>query len=346
MFKDKYYSMNEEIYPGNQIINKIKSKYKYQCKRSKLKMIFSKPIIIFIVLIICSFTTTPIIAYNVPAFYELIYQISPMSAQFFMPVQESCEDNGIKMEVISTYIHDSTAEIYIALQDLRENRVDETTDLFDSYYIHCPFDTMATCKKVGFDEASKTATFLISITECDNKRITGNKITFSVNKFISGKHEYNHIPVRMDLSDIKESNSKEVSLIGGGGEKYGEYVGSNTETNNAIVSSASMDFPVKGIDFTGIGFVNNMLHVQTSVIDALNNDNHGYFYLRDENENIIESAYSFNFIENTNNGERVDYNEHVFDVSPLEIDKYSLYGTFVTSNLLTEGNWRVTFPIN
>ena len=41
---------------------------------------------------------------------------------------------------------------------------------------------------------------------------------------------------------------------------------------------APMDFPVEGIDFTGIGYVNGMLHIQTSVVDNLTKDNHGYFF--------------------------------------------------------------------
>lgn len=63
----------------------------------------------------------------------------------------SDEDNGIKIEVVSVYLHDNIAEVYITMQDLTEqHRVDATMDLFDSYSINRPFDSTAHCKFVGW----------------------------------------------------------------------------------------------------------------------------------------------------------------------------------------------------
>ena len=55
----------------------------------------------------------PAMAVSIPAAYELLYAVSPATAQFFKPVELSCEDNGIRMEVTAAYIHDDTAQIYI-----------------------------------------------------------------------------------------------------------------------------------------------------------------------------------------------------------------------------------------
>lgn len=60
----------------------------------------------------------PVMASNLPAIYQLMYLVSPEAAQFFVPVQKACKDNGIRMEVVTANIHDNTAEIYITLQDL------------------------------------------------------------------------------------------------------------------------------------------------------------------------------------------------------------------------------------
>ena len=40
-------------------------------------------------------------------------------------------------------------------------------------------------------------------------------------------------------------------------------------------------FPVKGIDLTGVGYVDGKLHVQMQMKNSLDNSNHGYFYLKD-----------------------------------------------------------------
>jgi len=44
-------------------------------------------------------------------------------------------------------------------------------------------------------------------------------------------------------------------------------------------------------------------------------------------------------------GKRVDYEEFVFDVSPEELENYTLHGDFYTASELIEGDWRITFPL-
>lgn len=347
MFKEKYCSMNEQIYPEQELVNKIiHSVDPPKRKMNKVKIFWGKSIAIVVILMVCILTGTPVLAANVPAVYELMYLVSPTVAQFFMPVQKSCENNGIRMEVVSAYIHDDTVEICITMQDLIEDRVDESTDLYDSYSINRPFDSSATCQRVGYDEPTKTATFLISITEWGNKKIVGDKITFSVKEFLSNKLDYNEIPIAVDLSDIGSTlSTKQVSTVGGGGANYKKYFSNQDENAKVLVPSDSMDFPVEGIDFTGIGYVDGMLHIQTSVANNFTKDNHGYFFLVDKNGNKIQCDYNVGFVENSVSDNRIDYNEFVFNIPQSEIAQYSLYGTFVTSGLFTQGNWQVTFPL-
>lgn len=345
MFKEKYRKMNEQIIPDQEVLNRVIGSVNERKRgKSKMKIPFHRPIIVVAIFMAIILTATPVLASNVPAIYGFMYAVSPSAAQFFMPVQKSYEDNGIKMEVVSAYIHKNTAEIYITMQDLIGERVDETTDLYDSYSINRPFDSSATCELVGYEASTKTATFFIEITEWGNKKIQGDKITFSVKEFISDKQEYNEIPIPVDLTNINNKPSAhKVSSNGGSGPKFEKYV-SNFKTT-ALVSSDPMDFPVEGIDFTGIGYIDGMLHIQTSVKNNLTKDNHGYFFLKDKKGNRVELDYYFGYAETPYRDNRIDYYEYVFDIPSSEIDQYSLYGTFVTSGLFTEGNWQVTFPL-
>lgn len=347
MFKEKYKSMNEQIFPSKELLDKIIHSVEEPGRKiNKTKILFPRPAIIVSMLMVLVLASTPVLAANVPAIYKLMYYVSPTVAQYFKPVQKSCKDNGIKMEVVSAYIHDDKAEIYITMQDLIGDRIDETTDLYDSYSINRPFDSSATCELVGYDKSTKTATFLISITEWGNKKIIGDKITFSVREFISDKHKYNEIPIGIDLSNIDNAPStKQVSPGGGGGPKYEEYFPDFESKAKVLVPSAPMKFPVEGIDFTGIGYVDGMLHIQTSVVDNLIKDNHGYFFLSDKKGNKIGCIYNVGFSENLDRDNRTDYEEYVFDIPQWGIAQYSLYGTFVTSGLFTKGNWQVTFPL-
>lgn len=347
MFRKKYYNMNEQIFPDQELVNKvIDSISEPNIGINRAKFFFYKPITIAAMLMILTFTATPILAANVPVIYELMYLVSPTIAQFFLPVQKSCENNGIKLEVISTYIHDDTAEIYITMQDLIGNRVDETTDLNDSYSINRPFDSSATCQRIDYNEQTKTVTFLLSITEWGNKNIDGDKITFSVKNFLSDKQTYNEIPILVDLTNIEATlPTRQASTVGSSGTKYKEY--SPNYENNAmvLVPSDPIAIPVEGINFTGIGYIDHMLHLQISVVDNLTKDNHGSFFLIDKNGKQIECDYTVHFIENFDSNNRIDYTEFVFNIPQSEIGEYSLYGTFFTSGLFTQGNWQVTFPL-
>lgn len=353
MFAENYRSMNEQITPSQELVNKvIKSINK---SPQKTKMIFRNPVIIAAMVIICIFTAIPALAANIPFINQLMYQVSPSIAQFFTPIKLSCEDNGVKMEVVSTYIHDGTAEIYITMQDLTGNRIDETTDLFDSYSINRSFSSEATCMYVGYEEDTKTATFLITITEYGGHKIKGNKITFSVREFISDKKVYGDkyifddryviegIPLNINLSNISDTPSTMPMLMKYGGGGSGNY---DLFKNNPIVlvPSESINFSVDGIDISGIGYIDGMLHIQTFIENYSKNDNHGYFYFKNNEGEIIHDIYNVGFNEYIN-GERVRYEEYVFDIPQLELENYKIYGYFVTSNSFTQGNWKVTFPL-
>jgi hypothetical protein len=346
MFKERYCRMNAQIHPSDQLLqNILNSARDSDCTKRIKPLRFKRPAAALIALCICLTMAMPVLAANVEPIYQLMYQVSPSVAQFFMPVQKSSESNGIKMEVVSAYIHDDTAEIYVTMQDLTGNRIDSTTDLNDSYSINRSFGGSASCQRVGYDKKTNTATFLISITEWGNQKITGDKITFSVKQFISDKKSYADIKIPIDLSLVDtDKSTKSVDSTGGSGKNYEKYIVDGKTT--ALTPSQAMDgFPVDGIELTGIGYIDGKLHIQTAAYDNLDKDNHGYFYLKDADGNRVDLDYDFHFLNQFQQPGRIDYYECVFDIPQEQLGKYALYGNFVTSGMHTEGNWRVTFPL-
>lgn len=109
--------------------------------------------------------------------YEFLYTLSPSVAQKLKPVSMISEDNGIKIEVISAYVESGEAKILISVQDLEEDRIDETTDLFDSFSINTSFDCSSSCENIKYDAETKQP-FLISISQWDKYDIADEKITF------------------------------------------------------------------------------------------------------------------------------------------------------------------------
>ena len=289
----------------------------------------------------------PVMAASMPAFYNVLYAISPSTAQFFKPVQLSCEDNGIRMEVSAAYIHENTAEIYISVQDLEGTKFDETIDLFDSYQLNTPFDCSSHCILSGYDPDTHTAEFLITIEQWDDQDITGGKLTFTLREILSNKETYEGIINEVNLSDIRlDSTPQRVDPRGIGGsefiEKYEESAGQDLLT--VLKPSGNICSPVDGVSLTGIGYIDGYLHVQVYYKDILKTDNHGTIALiNKETGETISCDGSIAFFDTT--GEN-SYEDYIFtEISAETLGEYDLYGEFITSSGPIEGNWSVTFPL-
>lgn len=292
---------------------------------------------------VCAILTIPILAATTESAYQLFYRLSPATAQLFQPVCRSDEDQGIRMDVISARVKGSTIEVYIALQDLEGDRVDETIDLYDSYSIHRPFDSSAHCELAGYDQETGTAYFLVTITEYDDQNVIGDKVTFSVREFLSHKQYYEKIEIPVDWSAVSTVTElwKDTEIVGFGGLEKVEDAEQSFLVPNKNAFGKTI---IEGIDFTGVGFIDGKLHIQYAVKDRSQNDNHGYFYLVDQMGNQIHSTYSISALDSSS-GTRIDYQEQVFDVPADQVGAYQLMGDFVTADQMVRGNWRVTFPI-
>ncbi len=300
------------------------------------------PIALVASFILCITLSIPALAATVDPIYLMLYQVSPSLAQMLKPVELSCENNGIKMEVVSAAVYENEAAIYISLQDTTEQgRIDETTDLFDSYRINCGFDSSASCNRVSFDEKTGVATFLINISQMNNQDINGDKITFYFTEFLSNKNIFDGELTELDLSKVTEAKEtqKPESFRGGSGTD------SDYENRFNLKYLIPMDggvfSPVDDVTITNIGFVENKLHVQLYFEDILSYDNHGYILMRDKDGKQAESC-SFSFWDDKNKG---SYEEIIYDITPEDISNYKAFGYFVTCNNLTEGYWQVTFPL-
>lgn len=291
--------------------------------------------------VLCVLLTVPALAYaGVAPAYGVLYAVSPAIAQTLKPVQMSCEGNGIRMEVISAAVQGDRADIYISMQDLTGDRIDETVDLFDSYQINRPFDSIATCRLVTYDEQQKAATFLISITRMDQKDISGGKVTFSVREFLSGKQMFEGLLPQLDLSSAAQSPDTQTGVDIRGGSQLDE---AHTDADSIPVLVRQGDLlSSPGVQVTAMGFVDGKLHIQTHYDNILETDNHGYVYLQNADGEVIQNDFSVTFWDETHSG---SYDEAVFDVSAEGASGYQVYGTFWTGAKLTKGNWQVTFSL-
>lgn len=331
------------------MINNINEKYiqeagEYVLRKGKTtyrNRIIKHVAIIAAAFAVCFIVSVPALsAAGVQPAYDVLYSVFPEVAQKLKPVNLSCEDNGIKMEVVSANVHDNVADIYISLQDISGDRIDETIDLFDSYNIKPAFDSVGSCKLVNYNPTTKMATFLIRISQFDNHKISGEKITFSLNNFLSGKQEYNEALSNTILKNVRKNpeTQSDVNIRGASRTESIESI------NNYLKADKKNDYSlVEGVKITAAGFVDEKLHIQVYYENILETDNHGVLYLTDSKNNIVNYEYSESFWDETESG---SYEEYVFDISPeVDLENYTLFGDFVVSSSLTEGDWQVTFPL-
>ncbi len=293
------------------------------------------------VILCLSLSILPLSA-EVPGLHQLLYQISPAAAQFFQPVHMACENNGIRMEVLAAYLHGDTAQIYLTMQDLEGERIDSTTDLFDSYSIYSPYPCSGNCQRVGYDPATRTAAFLVTLQQLEGQEITDGKVTFSVREFISGKQSYSGLIPGVSLSCAEENPS--VQSVTPRGMSFSEGYEEADLPYAALDCERNVASPMPGVTLTGIGFVGDALHVQVYYENILVTDGHGWVELRDKKTGgAVSCMASLSFWDQEQRG---SYQDYIFtDIDKEGLKKYELYGEFFTSRRHTEGNWRVTFPL-
>ena len=283
----------------------------------------------------------PALAANVEPAYTLLYRASPEAAQYLQPVRESDEDRGIRMEVVSAAVQGDTAEVWVALQDLAGSRVDETTDLFESYSIRSPADQSAHCELAGYEEATGTALFRLHITRADGKSWQGEKVTFSLKGFLSRRAAYEQVEIPLDLTRLPQNAATMAVSFSG----YAGTEGERPDTFDVLVpEEGRQNFPVEGFSLTGAAWAADGLHIQLAVKNRQQNDNNAEVYLLGP-----EGAKTFcDFLGSFREGEgenRVDYMEYVFSGTTWALADCRLAGDFYTAGLLTEGSWKVTFRL-
>lgn len=277
--------------------------------------------------------------------YQLLYRVSPALAQALKPVREACEDQGIRMEVVSASLTESTADIIVTLRDLTGNRLDETIDLFDSYSIRRPFEGSAGCTLLEYDPDTQTAYFSIHIEEKNGTPIAGSKITFSVSRLLGQKTETHDEPIPLSLDALAEADTQTVRLSGFGGAPEDEPSREEWADYPVLAPQGTLHDLGDGMAISAVGLIDGRLRVQLAVCDNLNTDNHGFLTLRaaDGTERQPLFTVGFNNVEGRVVPERVDYTEAVFEVPEGGLTGYGLYADTVRSGMLIEGNWQVTF---
>lgn len=290
--------------------------------------------------------------------YELVYAISPALAQRMKPVRRSDVKEGVQMEVISAQISGAKAEVLVAFRDLEGDRIDETTDLFDSYLVRSPYDAMGTCRFESYDEATGTAVYTVLMENMGNKPYKGDKITFSVYELLTGKQNVKGLTLPLDLPGV----TKKPALTDGADYRGGSYadmpdIGERLSPEairqlGSVLAADPYDEQLltEGVYLTAAGYTDGFLRVQLRFTDILHTDNHGFLWLEDAQGGKTEPLFSESFWaqghRNNGAGNNDSFEEYVFEIPEDRLADYTVKGDFTTANGgPIVGGWEITFPL-
>ncbi len=278
--------------------------------------------------------------------YEFLYKLNPYLAEKMVPVEKSSVDQGIEMRIAGICVEGDVVDAYVTMRDLEGDRIDGTTDLFDSYSIETNCDQWGGCSLVDYDEETRTATFLLKMGLYD-RQLGGKKMTFRVRRFLSGKQEMETVLSQIDLKAMSKEEANALPK-----EELEKKIGS--KRSNMVYSSEDELVPrclvpneaqecriADGASITAYGIVDGKLHVQVYYEDVHGRDDHGDVHLVQPDGKWILREAAVNFWDKERIGR---YEEYVFDVPVQELDQYEVGGYFSLGAKLYEGDWKISFP--
>lgn len=337
----------DDVTVSNKLSNEILNSTTYQKKHIKA-FVFRRCAAIVLAVMICFIGTATALAATVPTVNDWLYSINKDLAEWLYPVNQSVEDNGIKVDVLYAANDNHTAMVYFSIQDVNGDRVDETIDIYN-YSLQGPLAFY--CRMISYEEETNTAFF--QMTAAGGSDMIGKMTMFCIDSFLSKKTVYDWYDTQINLADIVKENASYVPIsiyhcIGGSGS------GDGLNVLTPDVMNISLGDNIDFVTISNIGFVDDKLHIQTKWSESV--DNHGVLDLTEKNSNMPEDelsrlnyeSYYFHTEVVTPTGDfRTKHIEYIYDINSIEnLSDYSLWAMFMEDGEYTQGKWEVNFRLS
>ncbi len=295
-----------------------------------------------------------------------IERFNPSFSEIVEPVEVSCEDQGIRMEVVGAQKYENKAIVYLSLQDISgQNRLTEQTSFQDGFGITMnqqnqdknkdkADEVVASFswreKLLFFDEGTNTLYYEFNIT-ADADSPLADPLELGSRLIYFSKKSYEE-PVPMPLTCLGEAPSILITekQIWGGTNVPDDLTGTTAALKPGNYANLTDDTDDQWI--SNIGIVDGKLHVQIGkVFNKSFGSTDATLALKTSDGNIIEPDYELTFLgdknhrlRNAGTGDYGDaiykYEESVFSVNIDELDDCILYYSFSVYSGV-EGRWKV-----
>ncbi len=324
-------------------------------------------VILCVILAVMGLATT--LAATVDVCNARLHALWPEAAEFLMPVDMSCEAEGIRMEVISAVVKDNKSMITVSLQDLEGDRLNEHTAITSG--------SEAFPRSDEEQQYTSDGPLCLSYDAAEKKGVYAQVYDFEP-ELISEDYE---IPlfieslglVKVDETDLRpmlEQYGKDVKTAEVPGDaralryRVVSTDGSRPETAMILDPSANLKIPLNEyVELSGIGWIDGILHVQIHypdhVMKKISWDTE-YFptscWLRMYGadgispwhwhpEKLPDGVIGWEWDEN---GDEIgDWEEYIFPCEPIDVEEGVLRAELRDNTSWQEikGNWFVKIPM-
>lgn len=315
--------------------------------------------------ILAVMTLATALAATVDVFNSRLHAFWPEAAEFLMPVNASCESEGIRMEVLSAVVKGDKAHVTFSLQDLEGDRLNEyslasfsdlafpTKAQEEEDYL--PISTIA---QLSYDPETKTAVFA---QEFDYDASLVNE-DYQIPLYIPclSNTPYD----QMDLKPLLEEYGKEVKTAQA--PDNARALMEKPPVNRTILDPAA-NLKIRLNDYTelsGIGWIDGQLHAQIHYLrESMKTYDDGTLYspafcqilmLGADGVSPLYSVYrdhpedvNFGWQWDDNGDWFSDWEEFIFPCTPAEVRDGTLQAltTYYEKAEAIDGNWYVKIPL-
>lgn len=330
-------------------------------KKGSLKRKFT--VVLCGLLLMLSLTTA--LAATVPGVNATLYKYWPQAAEALMPINASCVDQGIKMEIESAVVKDNQALVTYSLQDLEGDRINKYTESWlDEFLFAEPANGSRSMRvPLGYDEAEKKASFATGV-EYYRLRDTADDapLTIRFNTLFPTEATDLH-PLLKEYGSAVETTAVPEGAVA---------ARSTVDTMDEVPEQELREMKIldhtKGPDLeineyvrlTGIAWIDGKLHVQIHCPD-LHLQNYGsknvdtYYpvsayvsiptpldYDISGGSGVMKEITVVRWNERGTDDE--EYAEYIISCDPAEVDQADFLLLVRRYDKMIEGNWEVTVP--
>jgi len=276
-------------------------------------------------------------------------------------VGETITEDGIRVELVAIGVFDNVVDIYLTLEDMVGNRLDDNFDaLFFLDLVTAELrGIVATTKYEVIDRTDGVITLYSR--QIFSQSLIGEELAFSLRRINYNIKQYFNYEIYLDLttamSDVSttqliiDHDPLSIGIWGTDGEKVRDLI-STTGITILEPNIHDIDLGFEGIEtlISAIGIIDGRLHIQLYEPSPSYSRSSSSIHLLNPQGELVEMALSVPFSIDEYDSFYISetytyYRENIFIVDLDRLSEYSLFGHFHNSDLITL-DWTATFEVD